>query len=208
MRAPPRADGPTARIARRALTFNLVQPAMTRKYVRKTQPPDGELQKSAVEEYFRLKAAKLPAPLKNAAFGRVKEPTLCGWVKGHATAETALAALEQRRQRGGQTVLPERTEKALAALIVAMWKVGMTLTTEQVLAMATIQARAAGTPFQVRFRLRLVSWGFRLSPPRRMPPGWRRATGTTAFAPRTGCPDTVPSAAARNTALRRRMRAM
>ena len=60
---------------------------MTRKYVRKTAPLDGERKKSAVVEFFRLKAAKLPAPLKNAAFGRVKEPTLCGWVKGHATAE-------------------------------------------------------------------------------------------------------------------------
>jgi|688.fasta_scaffold164694_1 hypothetical protein len=181
---------------------------MTRKYVRKTAPLDGERKKSAVVEFFRLKAAKLPAPLKNAAFGRVKEPTLCGWVKGHATAEAALAALAQRPQRGGQTVLPERTEKALAALILTMWQSGMTLTTEQVLAMATIQARAAGTPFKVRFRLRLVSWGFRLSPPRRMPPGWRRATGTTASAPRTGCPGTAPSAAARNSALRRSVRAM
>ena len=208
MRAPPRADAPTARIARRALTFNLVQPAMTRKYVRKTAPPDGERAKSAIVEFFRRKAAKLPAPLKNAAFGRVKEPTLCGWVKGHATAEAALAALEQRPKRGGQTVLPERTEKALAKLIVDRWKAGMTLTTEQVLAMATLEARALGTPFQARFRLRVVSWGFRLSPPRRMPPGWRRATGTTAGAPRTGCPGTVPSAAARNTALRRSVSAM
>jgi hypothetical protein len=181
---------------------------MVRKYCRKTPRLDGEVAKEAVLEYFRLKAAKLPAPLKNAAFGRVKEPTLCGYVKGHATAAAALAALAERRQRGGQTVLPESTEKALAALVVKAWMLGLTYTTEQVLAMATIEARARGTPFQVRFRLRLVSWGFGLSPPHRMPPGWQRATGTTAGAPSTSCPGTVPSAAARNTAMRRSVSAM
>ena len=63
---------------------------MVRHYVRKTLAPDASLSREAIVEYFRLKDAKLPAPLKNAAFGRVKEPTLCKWVKGHATAEARL----------------------------------------------------------------------------------------------------------------------
>ena len=45
---------------------------MTRRYRRKTPTLDQAAVTEAVKEYFRLKAAKAPAPLKNAAFGRVK----------------------------------------------------------------------------------------------------------------------------------------
>ena len=76
---------------------------MVRHYVAKTPAREPGVAESAVEEYFRLKAANASAPLKNAAFGRVKEPMLCKYVKGHATAEAALAALAARRRRGGQT---------------------------------------------------------------------------------------------------------
>lgn len=179
---------------------------MVRKYRGKGPTFTEEDAEAAIVDFFRRKAEKLPAPLKNAAFGRVKEPTLCGWVKGHASAETALAALAARRRRGGQTHLPKEVETALAAVVVESWRCGMTLTIEQVLAMATVEARARGTPFQVRFRLRAVSWGFRPEPSDRMRPGWRRATGTAASAARTSSQATVPSVTGRNTALRRRAR--
>lgn len=133
---------------------------MVRKYVRKTPKPDAGRAKEAVEEYFRLKRSGAPAPLKNAAFGRVKEPTLCGWVKGHPDAEAALAALAAARKRGGQTHLPEHVEKALAAFIYLQWQSGLTLTTEQVIAMATIEAATRGLPFQARLRARAVSGVF------------------------------------------------
>jgi hypothetical protein len=197
-----------ARITHGQLTNVLGQAAMVRHYVAKTParaPGDAE---RAVQEYFRLKAEKAPAPLKNAAFGRVKEPTLCGWVKGHAIAETALAALAARRKRGGQTCLPVDVEKALAFTVVSQWKVGLTLTMEQVLAMATVEAKARGTPFQVRLRARAVSWGFGLSPNDRMPRVARLATGTAGFATRTSCPGSVPSEPAPSTGRRQRARPM
>ena len=149
---------------------------MVRHYVAKTPAREPGVAESAVEEYFRLKAANASAPLKNAAFGRVKEPMLCKYVKGHATAEAALAALAARRRRGGQTCLPVEAEKALALLVVTQWKAGLTLTKEQVLAMATIEAIRRGAPFQVRLRAGAVSWGFGLSPNDRMPRNARRAT--------------------------------
>ena len=195
-----------ARIARGRLTIVLGQTAMVRHYVAKTPAREAGAAELAVEEYFRLKAAKAPAPLKNAAFGRVKEPTLCGWVKGHASAETALAALAARRKRGGQTCLPAEAEKALGLTVVTQWQAGLTLTKEQVLAMATIEAKERGTPFQVRLRAGAVSWGFGLSPSDRMPRVARLATGTTVSAPRTSCPGSVPSAPAPSTGRRRRAR--
>ena len=76
---------------------------MTRHYVRKTAKGDPATEKAAIEDYYRLKDANKPAPLKNAAFNRVKENTLCTWVKVHATAEAALAAYAERRKQGGQT---------------------------------------------------------------------------------------------------------
>jgi hypothetical protein len=197
---------PHARIARGQLTIVLGQTAMVRHYVAKTPARAAGVAESAVAEYYRLKATKAPAPLKNAAFGRVKEPTLCGWVKGHATAETALAALAARRRRGGQTCLPSEVEKALALTIVTQWKAGLTLTKEQVLAMATIEAIRRGAPFQVRLRAGVVSWGFGLSPSDRMPPIARPAIGTTASATCTSCPASVPSVPARSTGRRRRAR--
>lgn len=175
---------------------------MARNYKAKKPAGDAALRNEAIEDYFRRKAAKLPAPLKNAAFGRVKEPTLCGWVKGHATAEAALAARAAARPRGGQTRLPVDVEKALAGVIHDQWLASMTLSTEQVIAMATIEAAARGLPFQARLRARAVSWGFVLSPGDRMPPASRPPTGTSASAARTSCPGTVLAARARSTARR------
>lgn len=78
---------------------------------------------------------------------------LCKYVKGHATAEAALAALAARRRRGGQTCLPVEAEKALALLVVTQWKAGLTLTTEQVvqayssyIAGVSCNCAAAATP--------------------------------------------------------------
>jgi len=193
-----------ARIARGRLTIVLGKAGMVRTYVAKRPARAPGLAESAVEEYFRLKAANAPAPLKNAAFQRVKEPMLCKYVKGHATAEAALAALAARRKPGGQTCLPAAAEKALALLIVTQWKAGLTLTTDQVLAMATIEAKKLGSPFQVRLRAEAASWGFGLSPTNRTPRIARRATGTTGSAACTTCPESVPSAPARSTGPRRR----
>lgn len=188
------------------LTCTHVQAAMVSRYVRKTAAPNAELNREAIDEYFRLKAAKAPAPLKNAAFGRVKESTLCQYVKGHATAAAVHAARAAAPKRGGQTLLPAATEKALAAVILKQWQAGLTLTNDQVIGMATVQADELGTPFTVRLRARAVRLGFVLSPGDRMRPGARQTTGTSASARRTGSTATVASAAAQSTARRLRLR--
>ena len=118
------------------------------------------------------------------------------------------AALAARRKPGGQTCLPAAAEKALALLIVTQWKAGLTLTTDQVLAMASIEAKKLGSPFQVRLRAEAASWGFGLSPNDRMPRVARLVTGTAVFATRTSCPESVPSAPAPSTGRRRRARPM
>lgn len=119
VRAAPQRARPWARKPRRELTWTPAQRAMVRKYVRKTPAACPEATREAITEFFRLRDGKLRAPLKNAAYGRCKEPTLCKYVKGHATAESALAALAARRKRGGQTCLSTEVEKALALIIVS-----------------------------------------------------------------------------------------
>jgi hypothetical protein len=147
-------------MTRRMLTCTRVQPAMTRHYVRKTAKRDPATEKAAIEDYYRLKDANSPAPLKNAAFNRVKENTLCTWVKGHATAEAALAAYEERRKQGGQTHLPAAVEAAIGKVIYAQWSKGLTPTPEQVIAMATIEAERLGLPWKVRFFAASCQLGF------------------------------------------------
>ncbi len=123
---------------------------MVRTYVRKTAAVAPGAAEEAIKTFFQERALKPCGALKRAALGRVKEPTLCGWLKGHDDVDSALAAYRARAPRGGQTVLSPQVEQALATLIYQMWQRGLTCTSDQVIAMATEEAFRAGTPCTVR----------------------------------------------------------
>lgn len=121
-----------------------------------------EVAELAIKSYFELGGKGSHGALSGAARGRVAKTTLLEWVKGHADAETALEAYRDRPGRGHPTLLKKAVERAMAALAVGMWKQNRTLTTDQLLAIATIEAEKAGTPFKVR--LNHVCLGALLTP--------------------------------------------
>ncbi len=146
-------------------------------------PLDEQL--SIIEDYYRRGGPGARGSLVGACLGRCPRPTLLLWVKGHADAASACAARRAAPKQGGQTLLPKQLEAALAAFIYLQWQSGLTLTPEQVIAIATIEAMKAGCAFKVRFGAAVIL-GLRADKPRaprrRIRPLSRLPTGIDASA--------------------------
>ena len=123
---------------------------MVRLYVKKGPGVNREAVKAALKAYFALGGPGKRGALREAALGRVKEPTLHRHVKGHATAESALAAYEGVRKVGHPTQLPKEVEEAVAKLAYLCWQQNRVLSWEQMFAVATLEAGRLGKPFKVR----------------------------------------------------------
>ena len=103
--------------------------------------------KAAVLEYFRVPGQRR---LQAAVQLGVSRGTVHGLTKGHDSADSALKALETRRQQGKPTTLPTHVEKALAKAIVDAGALQHTPAPAQVKAAVYTEAKALGVTFGVR----------------------------------------------------------
>jgi hypothetical protein len=121
---------------------------MTKKSGRNAGVERRERQRAAVKAFFGQGGSH---GWEEAVARGVARGTVQSLVKGHDSAESALKALEGRRQPGAPTVLKPDVERALTKVVVEASLRNNTLNPLQVKAMMFSEAKAVGKRFGVRF---------------------------------------------------------